>query len=296
MNENFSRRDLFRKIVPIEQKKQDEKENKSPEPKEPGRFSQSLSRRDFLRTLRDIAVLLAVKSHEKEVSTMETKNAQSKDAILQEKVSQPKQDQSQSDKKTDDSSTGESTKGPMGTDAEDLVGSKFETAVEGTFLTIGELVASEVFHKLGYKNVPGVSEQVELWRQQDFLDKVFFTVRGVVVGPELEERVLRGIPSSIVGKGIGSREKRWDVGIPTSLLFALGHNLNIDFKELKVDFIPLKEFIPLTHFVSGVFYWYLMRERNLDHAVLAHRIHNAEAAAVFEILSRIMPKWKKEMT
>jgi len=113
----------------------------------------------------------------------------------------------------------------------------------------------------------------------------------------IEEAVFRLIPSEyLAGRvGKGSREKRWDIGIPMSAIFALGHNIQRkNSSDILPRFTSFKEFVPFSHFMSGVFYWYLIREKGYNHAFLAHAAHNAEVYALGELLSRIFPIRRSE--
>ena len=100
-----------------------------------------------------------------------------------------------------------------------------------------------------------------------------------VASPILEETLFRAIPS-FVASGLGAKGNVWEVGIPTSAVFALVHNIGIneDYKkELNMEKMPLYQF------AGGLFYWYLMRERGFTHSVVAHSANNAVAMTVAKV-------------
>ena len=166
-----------------------------------------------------------------------------------------------------------------------------ETAIEGTLLTIGEMVATEVFRRLGYTNIPNIHDTAVGWNAQENFDKAWEVLKTVVVHPLAEEVMFRNTLSKIAGiKTPGSNEKKWEVGIPVAVLFALAHNQQYDPETRKYSFQSLKESIPIPHFIQGIFCWYLMREKGLDHAILAHSLHNTEIIGVYELLNQIYPK------
>jgi hypothetical protein len=87
-----------------------------------------------------------------------------------------------------------------------------------------------------------------------------------LVLPVKEEMASRLLPATVFGKS-------WSVGLLSALVFASAHGL---------------EQIPITQFIGGVFYWYLMRERGLDHAILAH-VSNNNMAAIANFLALKFP-------
>ena len=96
------------------------------------------------------------------------------------------------------------------------------------------------------------------------------------------------LPSKIIDQF--SKDKKshwWEVGILVSLLFGFAHNLDFDEGGLK-----FQKAMPLSQFMGGLFYWYLMRERGFSHAVLAHSTHNATVLAIGKLLYKIFPPKK----
>ncbi|HEV7424713.1 MAG TPA: hypothetical protein VGO21_06045, partial [Candidatus Paceibacterota bacterium] len=67
---------------------------------------------------------------------------------------------------------------------------------------------------------------------------------------------------------------------------------NIELKkslELKIH-----KSVPLSQFMGGLLYWYLMRERGYSHAVLAHSINNSVPFSIGALLFKIYPPEKAE--
>lgn len=175
--------------------------------------------------------------------------------------------------------------------------SKLETFIESSFLEIGKLTAMDMFRKFGFKNIPTIDDLRENIKEQSKIQKIFeMVVDGVIIAPYIEEGLFRFFPSEVlVGrKGINSRKRRWDVGIPVALLFALSHNIKRDYIQNKLEVLSFEKQIPLPQFISGIFYWYMMREKGFSHAVFAHRSTNADAYIIAELLNQAYPVKKED--
>lgn len=84
----------------------------------------------------------------------------------------------------------------------------------------------------------------------------------VIIAPVIEELVFRS-PAYFLRKV--STGWYWGIGALISALFAMAHGMAI---------------IPLPQFISGLFFWYLVRKRGLKHSIIAHASNNAIACAI----------------
>ena len=108
-----------------------------------------------------------------------------------------------------------------------------------------------------------------------------------VLGPIIEEALLRALPSGFIDKN--DKRTRWEIGIPTSLLFALFHNL----KRENSGELQFVKSVPIGQFMEGLFYWYLMREKGFSHATMAHSINNAIPMSIGILLFKKYPEEEK---
>lgn len=97
---------------------------------------------------------------------------------------------------------------------------------------------------------------------KDILDASLF-------GPTREEFFFRFVPNFLISDK--SRNSRWEMGIPTSILFAVAHNIERDEMN-KLNFKP--KFIPLGELIIGLFSWDKMRQKGYNHAVAFHSGNN----------------------
>ncbi len=146
------------------------------------------------------------------------------------------------------------------------------TLMETQLLIIGEILSELTMRALGIQR--GHREDPEDLVRLLTEERWKAILAMVVVGPFFEEASFRLFPSLVIGK----KGKRWEVGVPISVIFALAHNLQKDKVSGGIKFN--KEFIPLPQFLAGIYYWYLVRERGFSHAVLAHATNNGLAMAV----------------
>ena len=160
-----------------------------------------------------------------------------------------------------------------------------EIAWDTVFYQVGSMCFSSALVSLGIRT-GNASSAGSLFRKprggefDAFLEKMLDDPEGAgiriyhvlcVRAPIIEEALFRIIPSYLSG-GAG---KRWDVGIPTSALFALLHNLTA--RETPGLGIPLGAerklaltWVPLPQFMMGCYFWYLMREHGALAALLTH--------------------------
>lgn len=170
--------------------------------------------------------------------------------------------------------------------------SKLRTAVEASLMLAGEFIAREVFAKMGFKGAISFEEFKDDAQKTDTFLRLLFAMPAVILMPIIEEIFFRAVPSEVLAgrKYRGSKEKRWEMGIPVSILFALAHNLEKDKLTDSMKLASFGEKIPLGQFIGGLFFWYLMREKGLSHAVIAHQVQNAEIIGIAEFLYQIFPK------
>lgn len=160
-------------------------------------------------------------------------------------------------------------------DLEADVASLSDTATQTLLYTLSEFVSAPIVRAL---RIPignsGISEKV----LREFMEKPLYKLLldvGVET-PLLEEAIFRALPQLLVKNK--TREDLWNVGIPTSVLFALVHNMKHDEEGNEIVFATDR--IPLYQFISGLFLWKLMRERGLPHSILAHGVNNSAALSV----------------
>ncbi|MEK7509293.1 MAG: CPBP family intramembrane glutamic endopeptidase [Patescibacteria group bacterium] len=117
----------------------------------------------------------------------------------------------------------------------------------------------------------GTSTRVGAAGKKEMIKMLFenpgaLTTLAVIIAPTVEEIGFRLLPSLVVDRALGSDAGvLWEVGVPTSILFAQAHT-----KEGgRIETLPLPQFI------AGMFCWYLQRERGFSHALTAHAFNNA---------------------
>jgi hypothetical protein len=141
-----------------------------------------------------------------------------------------------------------------------------QTAIESHFVMIGKLISAAIVERyLGADRVGNASIDDEAEKKALLEHPFDLWFKGVAIAPYAEEIIFRAFPAKIIGTG-------WDVGIASSLIFAGAHNLGA--KEFK---------IPLTQFIGGIYYWYLVKHRGFSHAILAHAFNN-NIAYIYEYL------------
>lgn len=111
-----------------------------------------------------------------------------------------------------------------------------------------------------------------------------------VIAPLWEEGFFRQLPSWLLNT-IGVQGTAWEVGVSTSVLFALTHNFTFDEKTKKVDFSTNK--LPVGQFIYGNYLWKAMRERGFSHALLAHSAINTEGYFLERLYYTLFPAKRK---
>jgi membrane protease YdiL (CAAX protease family) len=156
-----------------------------------------------------------------------------------------------------------------------------ETALQTTIYLILEILLVAPLHKVVPIGNSIVEDKDSLKRlMNSFQKKPFGTLLliGVVV-PSIEEIIFRYLPSRfLAGK---NSEMRWGIGIGSSLLFSLAHN--IDGK----DHFKFRKYVPLTQLIGGIFFWYLTRKRGFSHALLSHSLHNSFLGGIMGVAANL---------
>lgn len=238
-----------------------------------------VSRRDLVKSLGAVGAVSALA-----LSVAEVQKGRSGHTDIQEHADEQHSEQA---------STNEKEGQQLKSHKEKKNHSLLETFSESSLLEIGKIVAGRVYNELGYKNIPSIGSEVSILGNKSFSEKIPLILTSVCTGPFVEEILTRLIPSALIDANTTNNDKyQWGVGIPTAVLFALMHNVSDvgGQKETKLKFTSLNEFIPVPQFISGIFYWYMMREKGFNHAVLAHATQNATIISIAELLSRMYPK------
>lgn len=162
-----------------------------------------------------------------------------------------------------------------------------KTTIEQGMMILGKVLVNKVMQNMGIKSGnQSIDREAFMKSLQNF--SVADMMGKGVLGPAAEEYLLRLLPSHLIANSEGNA---WRFGIPLALLFAGSHDIQIrgDSKNLL-----LVNALPLNIFLGGCFYWYLMREKGFNHAVLAHSENNLFSLAVGNALFQLMPPEKAE--
>lgn len=166
-----------------------------------------------------------------------------------------------------------------------------ETAIEQSLWIAAKVLTNHIFEelKINTGNASLSDEEIKRWVEKTPILPLFTST---MLGPLVEEFAWRALPSSMIDKN--DNRINWNVGIPISAIFALSHNLKLK-KELPGIEI-LGDSIPVTQFMGGLFYWYLMREKGYSHAVMAHSMSNTIPLAIATYLYKAYPEGSGERT
>lgn len=275
--ENFSRRELFKKFIPKHEKNAHNISTSDIENVEKEHVT--LSRRSFLKFLGAMGTALAIEQIG--VSTAEPQ----KDSEVNKKIDTKNQDVSPQvtlKQKSEDTSSHESK---TEIEEDNKEGSYTETAIEQSLMIGAKYIAHAIFKKLKIEHGDKSMTDEEIIKSlRDYPIATLFA-SGVFV-PVIEEALFRGLPSAFIDTN--DTRRRWEIGIPTSLLFALVHNVSKE-ESGKLQFIKS---VPINQFMGGLFYWYLMREKGYSHAVFAHSMNNAIPLSIGILLFKAFPEKK----
>jgi len=159
-----------------------------------------------------------------------------------------------------------------------------ETGLEQLFMTAATNFGEYILDKIGLP-IGGSAQNAAMIKET--IRKPGGPFMAIVPGPIIEELLNRALPGFIASEILGLKKgSLWEIGIPTSLFFALGHNLEKDFfGKVHLNL----ERIPLMHFISGMYFWFLMRNRGIEHAMLAHIENNAIGVAYMKLFQDNSP-------
>ena len=272
--ERFSRREFLEKFVPQSPEKQDDNlENSGVIESAVGH--KELSRRDFLRVVGGIGLALTLEQ-------IGVRQVRAQEADKKEEVSNPQLDQDKNSKETVTQDQQQET---------EKADSYAKTVLQQILVIGAEELVDSVLKKLGvgYGRESLSEEEITKYLKKNPIEGI---IKLGVLCSVVEETLFRLLPSSFIDRN--SKSHRWDIGIPMSAIFALMHNIEeVGFKEDKVE-VKFAKPVPVSLFMAGLFFWYLMRERGYSHAVLAHFIHIAVPLSIGALLFKIYPEEKAE--
>lgn len=145
-----------------------------------------------------------------------------------------------------------------------------QTTLEVAGLLATEIICSPLLERAGVNNY---SDGIQMGSKLHTL--------GALTMPYPEEFIFRFVPYVALGKG-------WDVGIGSSIIFALMHNIRPNKMGVEIDTRSL----PVSQFVGGMYLWHKMGEpgdnaKGFDQALYAHVLRNAGGIVFNRIMDRI---------
>ena len=276
--EDFSRREFFKKFIP----KSESNTEAIPLPETGSSTTEkpTLSRRSFVKFLGAMGAAVAleqigVKTAEAQQNKETEKNpqAENQEPIPQKTpATEPRPEIPDKTQKLE-------------AEQENKENSFTETAVEQSLMMGAKYIANAIFEKL---KIEHGNQSLSDEKMIEYLkDKpINGLLKAGVLGPIIEEALFRALPAGFIDKN--DKRSRWEIGIPTSLLFALAHN----FKEEESGELQFAKSIPISQFMGGLFYWYLMREKGYSHATMAHSMNNAIPMSIGILLFKAYPEEK----
>jgi len=172
------------------------------------------------------------------------------------------------------------------------------TATEGALMGAANVVITLGSEKL---NLPSNRSKEDVTKNefyQKIVDmptgKFIATISTMAIAdtipPLVEEPLFRWLPNYAFTRT--DKGNAWEVGVPSTAIFALLHNYRKDKETGKYDW---EKSIPLHQFAGGLLYWKLMRENGLSHSIVAHAMANITAGTLCSLSARKYPKlWEKE--
>jgi|GEM_PF-4701812 len=144
-----------------------------------------------------------------------------------------------------------------------------ESAVISSLTVMGEIICNPVLKYLG---IPTGTSMTQEFVEKEILNKPWQEIlpKITLLNPAIEEALFRWLPSELLAGQ--NKNEVWGIGIPTSAIFALVHNIDED-KVTKEKFLNLSK-IPLWQFTSGLVYWHLMRKGGYFQALAGHGASN----------------------
>lgn len=155
--------------------------------------------------------------------------------------------------------------------------SHLETFIESVLMIIAKKIAMHVCNQFGIiTDVKSPREHNKLLQKIREAPVETYIASGVFI-PLVEELQFRLAPSLIVRDSSSGTI----VGVSSAALFAYNH---VDEK-----YFGITQVLPISQFMGGLFYWYLIRERGFDHSVLAHATNNVVAITGVLLSSKQTP-------
>jgi membrane protease YdiL (CAAX protease family) len=157
--------------------------------------------------------------------------------------------------------------------------------VDNLWINAAEVSAVNICKALGIPNGNAIiKNQLDSYAQNYVENPVAAVLKTVCFAPVFEEFLFRLLPSMQAGP----KDKAWSVGITAGVLFAYAHNLvpkslEVDGPQINLPLVDRKILlgsIPITQFISGIYYWHLMREFRFEAPVFAHAMGNAWPSAM----------------
>lgn len=162
----------------------------------------------------------------------------------------------------------------------ELEPSLMDTAKESIVFTAAKLMADQTLRELGVPLTPTSESMNEKILKKPL--KAF--MEGVVLAPLIEEALFRLFPSWILS--YWTKDTAWAVGVPISVTFAYAHNFQ---EEEQKKYTFLKDKLPIPHFMAGLYFWMLMRERGFSHATTAHGVGNFASMMAARVYNKVIP-------
>lgn len=162
-------------------------------------------------------------------------------------------------------------------DQSDEEPSLIDTAKEAVVFTTAKLFTRQTLKSIGVPITPTSDRNKDLVLTKPI--QAF--AEAVVIGPPIEEALFRFLPSWIISRW--TNDTAWGAGVPISLAFAYIHNLQ-EVEPNKFRF--LKDKLPISHFMAGLYFWKVMREKGFSHAATAHGVGNFVAMMTMRIFNK----------
>lgn len=277
--EDFSRREFFKKFAP--RPESNAKAIPLPEIESGATEQPTLSRRSFVKFLGAMGAAVALEQIGVKTAEAQQNKETEKNPKVEKQEPVPKETPV-TEPKPEISTEAQGLKTEK---TEDKENSFAETAIEQSLMMGAKYIANAIFEKLkiehGNKSLRD-EEIIEYLKDKPISGLLMVGA----LGPVIEEALFRALPTGFIDKN--DKRSRWEIGIPTSLLFALTHNL----KKEESGELQFTKSIPISQFMGGLFYWYLMREKGYIHATMAHSMNNAIPMSIGILLFKAYPEEK----
>lgn len=251
MEKHLGRRGLFKKFIPFRKQPQPELSQQLIEiPAQPWQPTIKITRADFIKGSVGLGTTLVLGNLFREVELQQTNPVTStvtdQEPLLQ---NQPRGIQF---------SPEQISKVAKHRTVESYV----DTTLKQTFATLLKDKVGNFLEKMGMSH-GNQSYSRERWIEGFKKEPLSNIVMGGLLIPVGEEAAFRLSVSKEFIKD-ADNSMRWDIGLPTSLAFALMHNIHQEGKWWEVSKLGLKKSIPAEQFIGGLTYWYFTREKGYE--------------------------------